>query len=69
MWETDGEEYVSARTARDREALRPDILKSMGWKLYRVWSTQWNRDIETEKKKLLDYVRREVSCAEECNFD
>ena len=54
--ETDGQEYHIARTVRDRECLRPDMLRSMGWNFYRAWSTQWVRDPETEKEKLLEYV-------------
>ena len=54
--ETDGGDYARVRTARDRERLRPYMLSTMGWNMYRAWSTQWIRDPETEKKKLLDFV-------------
>lgn len=59
--ETDGLAYEGARTVRDRECLRPDMLKSMGWNMYRVWSTQWIRDPETEKKKLLEFIAEQIT--------
>lgn len=29
----------------------------MGWNLYRVWSTEWYRNPETERKALLSLVQ------------
>lgn len=39
--ECDGATYHSSRTARDRDHLRQQILESKGWKIYRIWSTEW----------------------------
>lgn len=39
--ECDGAAYHSAKTARDRDRLRESVLKSLGWKLTRIWSTDW----------------------------
>jgi len=39
--ETDGPAYASARTARDRDRLRGEVLARLGWSLVRVWSTDW----------------------------
>ncbi len=48
--ECDGATYHSTRTARDRDILRQLVLESMGWRIHRVWSTDWfldrNRAIE-----------------------
>lgn len=38
---TDGENYRSAKTARDREIVRPDVLKMLGWRIYKLWSPDW----------------------------
>ena len=38
-----------ARTVRYREHLRTAVLEQMGWKMYRVWSTEWIRNPEAEK--------------------
>ncbi len=39
--ESDGLAYGQAATARDRDILREAVLKSLGWQLIRVWSTEW----------------------------
>lgn len=55
--ECDGNSYIQARTARDRDHLRGSVLKNMGWNLYRVWSAEWCRDSIAEKQALLDFIR------------
>ncbi|HEY1857406.1 DUF4011 domain-containing protein [Acidocella sp.] len=49
--ECDGAAYHSAATARDRDKVRQAILETLGWKLLRVWSTDWwvNKAGATEK--------------------
>ncbi|OUJ69946.1 DUF3320 domain-containing protein [Hymenobacter crusticola] len=42
--ECDGAMYHSARSARDRDRLRQQVLESVGWRLHRIWSTDWFRD-------------------------
>lgn len=54
--ECDGNSYLMARTTRDREHLRRSILEQMGWKMYRVWSTEWINNKVGEQKRLLDFV-------------
>jgi very-short-patch-repair endonuclease len=44
--ECDGATYHSAATARDRDKVRSGILQGLGWKLLRVWSTEWWIDRE-----------------------
>lgn len=39
--ESDGPAYRMARSARDRDRLRGQVLASMGWRLERVWSSGW----------------------------
>jgi very-short-patch-repair endonuclease len=39
--ECDGANYHRAKTARDRDRLRENVLKGLGWRLHRVWSTDW----------------------------
>jgi very-short-patch-repair endonuclease len=54
--ECDGAAYHSSKSARDRDRLREEVLKGLGWEIVRVWSTDWfdNPDLETERlvKKL-----------------
>lgn len=42
--ECDGATYHSAKSARDRDRLREEVLGRLGWSLYRIWSTDWFRD-------------------------
>ncbi len=50
--ECDGAAYHSAKTARDRDRLRQAVLGSLGWKLTRVWSTDWWLHSEKEAERL-----------------
>lgn len=54
--ECDGATYHSARTARERDRLRQSVLESIGWKIYRIWSTDWIKDRTTEGNKLIKAV-------------
>ena len=51
--ECDGATYHRAATARDRDKLRQMILEGLGWKLHRIWSTDWWHDANQEIDKLL----------------
>jgi len=65
--ECDGPSYRSARSARDRERLRPDVLARLGWTLHRIWSPDWFRDPEGELRRLLevlDHARTEAPSPE-----
>lgn len=55
--ECDGSSYYIARTVRDREHLRTAVLEQMGWKMYRVWSTEWIRNPEAEKERLMTFIQ------------
>lgn len=52
--ECDGATYHSSQNARDRDRLRQEILERMGWKFYRIWSTDWFRNKSVEQLRLLD---------------
>ncbi len=51
--ECDGATYHSAATARDRDRLRQAVLEGLGWRLVRVWSSDWVRDREKQVKRIL----------------
>ncbi len=59
--ECDGATYHNSRSARDRDRLRQDILEGMGWKLHRIWSTDWFRHPERETDRLLRVVQEACS--------
>ena len=56
--ECDGATYHSSKWARDRDRIREDVLKSRGWKIYRVWSTDWFRQHEDAKERLLSALHK-----------
>jgi very-short-patch-repair endonuclease len=39
--ECDGATYHRSATARDRDMLREQVLRGLGWDILRVWSTDW----------------------------
>jgi very-short-patch-repair endonuclease len=54
--ECDGAAYHSSRYARDRDRLRQMILERRGWKLHRIWSTDWFYRKDREVAKLKDAI-------------
>lgn len=52
--ECDGATYHSSKNARDRDRLRQEILEGMGWRFYRIWSTDWFRNKSVEQLRLLE---------------
>jgi superfamily I DNA and/or RNA helicase len=52
----DGPIYQSSRVARDRDRLRQQILKGLGWNLYQLWSPDWYRNRAEIQKRLLEHI-------------
>lgn len=46
--ECDGATYHSAKSARDRDRLRQMILERLGWRIRRIWSTDWFKNPKGE---------------------
>jgi len=59
--ECDGASYHSAKSIRDRDLLRQRILKSKGWRIHRIWSTDWFKNKEREFNSLLDILENLIS--------
>ncbi|WP_405267754.1 DUF3320 domain-containing protein [Methanobrevibacter sp.] len=57
---TDGKMYSSSKVARDRDRLREQVLNGLGWKLYHLWSTDWYRNRDLGRKKLLTFVEKSI---------
>jgi very-short-patch-repair endonuclease len=60
--ECDGATYHSSATARDRDRLRQEVLESLGWRICRIWSTDWVRDRSVQVQrvlKALEHARRQ----------
>lgn len=54
--ECDGATYHSSKSIRDNDKLRQEILESLGWNIYRIWSTDWFSDKNNQIKKLKSYL-------------
>ena len=50
--ECDGATYHSSKSARDRDRLREEVIRSRGWKLHRIWSTDWFLNQKHEEERL-----------------
>ncbi|AKB20125.1 DUF4011 domain-containing protein [Methanosarcina sp. WWM596] len=61
--ECDGASYHSSPVARDRDRLRQQVLEGLGWKIYRVWSTDWYLHPKDCREKLLETVKAAVKQA------
>lgn len=56
--ECDGAAYHSARSARDRDRLRQQVLENIGWNIHRIWSTDWFRHPEEELKRVVQAIEQ-----------
>jgi len=60
--ECDGATYHRAAAARDRDRLRQQVLERLGWRLLRVWSTDWwthaDREVERLQAALTDLLKQ-----------
>ncbi|WP_419820656.1 DUF4011 domain-containing protein [Acinetobacter sp.] len=48
----DGDDYAKAATARDRDQLRPTVLKGLGWHILQLWTVEWWLDPRGNLEKL-----------------
>ncbi len=55
--ECDGATYHSAKSARDRDRLREEVLRDLGWRIERIWSTDWFRNPEPQVQRIVNAIR------------
>jgi very-short-patch-repair endonuclease len=55
--ECDGASYHSAKSARDRDRLREEVIRSRGWEIHRVWSTDWFQNQPAEEQRLRERIQ------------
>lgn len=53
----DGRDYHRLPTVRDREVTVPGVLRSLGWKLHRVWVIDWLENPEAVIISILDALK------------
>ncbi|MBW9278584.1 DUF4011 domain-containing protein [Bacteroides fragilis] len=56
----DGENYRTAKTARDREIVQGSVLKMLGWNICKVWTMDWWED----SQKVIDYIEEKLKSAQ-----
>ena len=56
--ECDGATFRNCATARDRDRIRRHVLESLGWRIHRVWSTEWFRSPRKRVERALEVIAR-----------
>jgi very-short-patch-repair endonuclease len=56
--ECDGAAYHSSATARDRDRLRQEVLEGLGWRICRIWSTDWWRDRGSQVRRVREALEK-----------
>jgi very-short-patch-repair endonuclease len=56
--ELDGPFWQSGETVADRELLRRDVLRRLGWQTIRVWSAEWLGD----PAKAIERIEAAAAC-------
>jgi very-short-patch-repair endonuclease/DNA polymerase III delta prime subunit len=70
--ECDGATYHSSRSARDRDRMREAVLRDRGWKIHRVWSTDWFHRPGEQTQKIvaaIDKARIDLDADEEAEIE
>lgn len=56
--ESDGESYRAAKSVRDRDRIRNEVLRERSWIVHRVWSVDWYLHQEAEESRLRQALGR-----------
>lgn len=56
--ECDGKMYHSSKSARERDYHRQKYLESRGWRIHRIWSTNWWKNPVGEINKIVNIVEQ-----------
>lgn len=67
--ECDGRTYHSGATARDRDRLRQHILEGLGWRIHRIWSTDWWLNPEGEILKVMTRLQTIMDESEKIDLE
>lgn len=59
--ECDGAMYHSSKAARDRDRLREEVLRGLGWDLHRIWGTDWYRHQSEAEQRLREAIETAVA--------
>ncbi|MCK5727340.1 MAG: DUF4011 domain-containing protein [Thiotrichaceae bacterium] len=56
--ECDGASYHSAKSTRDRDRLRQEVLENLGWTIRRIWSTDWFKNPQAQLEPIFQELAR-----------
>jgi hypothetical protein len=56
--ECDGATYQSSSSARDRDRLREQVLRQLGWRIHRIWAPAWVSRRDSEIRRLKDALEQ-----------
>lgn len=56
--ESDGPIYAAQNTVRDRDELRDDVLRTLGWNVKKIWSVDWYLDRKRTCDRLLELLNK-----------
>ena len=62
--ECDGASYHSAKSTRDRDKLRQAILERLGWRIRRIWSTDWFNNPHAELEPIVKELKSKIDSTE-----
>ena len=62
--EADGAPYHPSETARERDRLRQQVLENLGWRVHRIWSTEWFHNPEAETDRVVAAWEQAVKIAD-----
>lgn len=67
--ETDGPLYRGIATTRDRDRLRDEVLRQLGWRIHRIWCLDWLRNRNAEIERLEQSLTQPESRDEDATED
>ena len=56
--ECDGYTYKSSNSARDRDRLREQVLRQLGWRIHRIWAPAWVARRDSEIRRLKEAIEQ-----------
>ena len=56
--ECDGATYQSSSSARDRDRLREQVLRQLGWRIHRIWAPVWVARRDSEIRRLQEAIEQ-----------
>lgn len=56
--ECDGATYHSAKSTRDRDRLRQEVLESLDWRIRRIWSTDWFKNPDAQLEPIIQELEK-----------